>query len=102
MERKLATGLGLEFINISLNGKNNGGSYFFLDNLQLADLTLEVGKNIGDDVFISYSTPLDFHGETSLGMDYKLSPAFTVTTQLENFSFQKEDYKIRFGLELRF
>lgn len=102
IERKLATGLGLEYINISLNGENNGGSYFLLDNLRLADLTLEVGKNIGDDVFISYSTPLDLNGETSLGMDYKLSPTFTLTTQLENFSFRKEDYKIRFGLEFKF
>lgn len=102
IEHKIATGLGLEYINISLNGENNGGSYFLLDNLRLADLTLEMGKNIGDDVFISYSTPLDFNGETSLGMDYKLSPAFTFTTQLENFSFRKEDYKIRFGLELKF
>ena len=32
--------------------------YFFLEDLNLADLTLEVGKNIGDDLLITYSTPL--------------------------------------------
>jgi S1-C subfamily serine protease len=101
-EREIAEGLGLEFLRISFNNHRNDDSYFFLEDLHLADLTLEVGKNIGDDLLITYSTPLDFHGDANLTLDYKLSPEFTFSTQLENFSFKKEDYKIKFGLELRF
>ncbi|HOR42524.1 MAG TPA: translocation/assembly module TamB domain-containing protein, partial [Atribacterota bacterium] len=102
MERKLATGLGLEFIKISYNGESNGGSPFIFEDLHLADLTLEVGKNIGDDLFITYSTPLSFKGEKSLGMDFQLSPEFTFTTQFDTDFLKKQDYKIRFGLEIRF
>ena len=101
-EREIAEGLGLEFLRITFNNHRNDDSYFFLEDLNLADLTLEVGKNIGDDLLITYSTPLDFHGEASLTLDYKLSPEFTFSTQLENISFREEDYKIKFGLELRF
>ena len=101
-EREIAEGLGLEFLRISFNNHRNDDSYFFLEDLHLADLTLEVGKNIGDDLLITYSTPLDFHGEASITLDYTLSPEFTFSTQLENISFREEDYKIKFGLEFRF
>jgi hypothetical protein len=102
MERELAEDLGLEFIRISFNSEENADSHFFLEDLHLADLTLEVGKNIGDDLFITYSTPLDFHGETSLSLDYQVSSDFTFSTQLETYSLKQEDYKIKFGLEIRF
>jgi len=102
IEREIAEGLGLEFLRISLNNQENGGTPFFLEDLHLSDLTLEVGKNIGDNLLITYSTPLDFHGESSLGLDVKLAPDFTFSTQLETYSLKKEDYKIRFGLEIRF
>lgn len=102
VEREIAEGLGLEFLRISFNNQENGGTHFFLEDLHLSDLTLEVGKNIGDDLLITYSTPLDFQGETSIGLDYKLSPEFTFSTQLDAYSFKKEDYKIKFGLEIRF
>ncbi len=102
LEQEIAEGLGLEFIRISFDAQENTGSYFFLGDLHMADLTLEIGKNIGDDLFITYSTPLDFHGEAKLGLDYKLSSDFTFSTQWETYSFKKEDYKIKFGLEIRF
>lgn len=101
-EREIAEGLDLEFLRISFNNHRNDDSYFFLEDLHLSDLTLEVGKSIGDDLLITYSTPLDFHGEASLTLDYHLSPGFTFSTQLENISLREEDYKIKFGLEFRF
>ena len=102
MEREIAEGLGLEFLRISFNNHDDGSAHFFFEDLHLSDLTLEVGKNIGDDLLITYSTPLDFHGETSISLDYKITPDFTFSTQLDTYSFEKEDYKIKFGLEIRF
>ena len=43
-EREIAEGLGLEFLRITFNNHRNDDSYFFLEDLNLADLTLEVGK----------------------------------------------------------
>lgn len=103
MERGLAEGLGLEFIRFSYDiSESSTSNLFFLEDLALGDLTLEVGKSIGDDIFVTYSTPLDFHGETSLGIDYEISPSFTFSTQFDTYSLKEEDYRFKFGLEFRF
>ncbi|MDD4363122.1 MAG: translocation/assembly module TamB domain-containing protein, partial [Atribacterota bacterium] len=103
MERGLAEGLGLEFFRLSYDlPENTNGSLFFLDDLSLGDLKLEVGKNINEDLLITYSTPLDFHGETSFGINYEISPKFTFNSQLDTFSFKENDYRFKFGLEVKF
>ncbi len=103
MERELAEGMGLEFIRFSYDtSENSGSSLFFLEDLHLGDLTLEVGKSISDDLLITYSTPLDFHGDTSLGVEYQISSDFTLSTQFDTYSLKEEDYRFKFGLEIRF
>lgn len=103
IERELAEELGLEFIRLSYDmSEDSSGNLFFLENLHLEDLTLEVGKNISDDILLTYSTPLDFHGEASLGINYEISPSFTFNTQFDTFSLKKEDYRFKFGLEFKF
>ncbi len=103
MERELAEGLGLEFFRLSYDTSGNSGSQiFFLEDLHIGDLTLEIGKSIGDDLLITYSTPLDFHGETSLGIDYQISSDFKFSTQFDTYSIRDEDYRFKFGLEINF
>jgi len=103
LNRELAEELGLEFIRLSFDAsENSSGQAFFLEGLNLGDLTLEVGKNIGDDLLITYSTPLDFQGETSLGIDYQISSDFTFSTQFDAYSIRDEDYQFKFGLEIKF
>ncbi len=103
MERELAEGLGFEFINLSYDiSESSSSNLFFLEDINLGDLTLEVGKSISDDVFVTYSTPLDFQGETSLGIDYEISSNFTFSTQFDTYSLKEEDYRFKFGLEFRF
>ena len=103
LERGLAEGLGLEFIRFSYDiSESSTSNLFFLEDMELGDLTLEVGKSISDDIFVTYSTPLDFHGETSLGIDYEISPSFTFSTQFDTYSLKEEDYRFKFGLEFRF
>jgi len=103
MERELAEGLGFEFIRLSYDiSESSSSNLFFLEDINLGDLTLEVGKSISDDVFVTYSTPLDFQGETSLGIDYDISSSFTFSTQFDTYSLKEEDYRFKFGLEFRF
>jgi len=103
LERELAEGLGFEFINLSYDiSESSSSNLFFLEDINLGDLTLEVGKSISDDVFVTYSTPLDFQGETSLGIDYEISSNFTFSTQFDTYSLTEEDYRFKFGLEFRF
>jgi len=105
MERELAEGLGLEFIHLSYDESVNSDDHlFFLEDLNLKDLTLEVGKMANDNLLITYSTSLDFHGEKSLGLDYQISSDFSFSTQFETYSLniKEEDYRFKFGLEIRF
>jgi len=103
MERELAEGLGFEFIRLSYDvSEGSTNNRFFLEDINLGDLTLEVGRSISDDVFVTYSAPLDFQGETSLGIDYEISSAFTFSTQFDTYSLKEEDYRFKFGLEFRF
>jgi len=103
MERSLAEGLGFEFITFSYDiSENTNSNLFFLEDMNLGDLTLEVGKSITDDIFVTYSTPLDFTGETSLGIDYEISSSFTFNTQFDTYSLIEQDYRFKFGLEFRF
>jgi len=89
----------LNSYDISEDTHNN---LFFLEDMDLGDLTLEVGKSISDEIFVTYSTPLDFTGETSLGIDYDISSSFTFSTQFDTYSLKEEDYRFKFGLEFRF
>jgi autotransporter translocation and assembly factor TamB len=103
MERSLAEELGFEFIRFSYDiSEDTQSNLFFLEDMDLGDLTLEVGKSITDDIFVTYSTPLDFTGETSLGIDYEISSSFTFNTQFDTYSLKEEDYRFKFGLEFRF
>jgi hypothetical protein len=105
MERELAEGLGLEFIHLSYNESVNSDEHlFFLEDVNLKDLTLEIGKKANDNLLITYSTSLDFHGEKSLGMDYQISSDISFNTKFETYSLniKEEDYRFKFGLEIRF
>ncbi len=103
MERELAEGIGLEFIHLSYDNSENSDSHlFFLEDVNLEDLKLEIGKSIGDDLLITYSTSLSFRGESSLTMDYQVSSDLTFSTQFDTFSLKEEDFRIKFGVEIRF
>ncbi len=103
MEREIADQLGLDFLRISTETLETSDNQFFLsDGLNLEDLRLEVGKSIRDDLFITYSTPLDFYGESSLSIDYQIAPDFTLNTQFDTYSLKDEDYRFKFGLEINF
>jgi len=103
IERELANQLGLDFLRLSTENIDSSDNQFFLfDGFQIEDLTLEVGKRIEDDLFITYSTPLDFQGEGSISLDYQISPDFSLNTQFDTFSLKDKDYQFKFGLEINF
>jgi len=103
IERELANQLGLDFLRLSTEKIDTTDNHFFLfDGLQIENLTLEVGKSIKDELFITYSTPLDFQGESSISIDYQISPDFSLNTQFDTFSIKNEDYQFKFGLEINF
>ncbi len=103
MERELADQLGLDFLRLSTDDlRTSDGQSFLSENMDLADLTLEVGKTIQDDLFITYSTPLDFSGSSSININYQISPDFTLNTQFDTYSITDEDYRFKFGLEISF
>ena len=103
MERELAEELGLEFIRFHYDmPESSSTNLFILENLHPRDLKLEIGKNFGEDVLFTYSTSLDFVSETSLSIDYQISPTFSFSTQFDSYSITEEDYRFKFGLEVRF
>ena len=103
IERELAEQLGLDLLRLSTENLMTSDSQFpLLERMNLADLTLEVGKNIREDLFVTYKTPLDFQGEKSISIDYKISSDFTFNTQFDTFSLRDDDYRFQFGLKINF
>jgi len=105
MEREIAGQLGLNLLRLSVDNLITSDNQTLLfEGLNLADLTLEVGKNVGENLFITYKTTLDFQGEKSMGINYKLSSTFSFNTQLDTYSFslKENNYRLKFGLEFNF
>ncbi|GAB4116361.1 MAG: hypothetical protein Kow00103_11980 [Candidatus Caldatribacteriota bacterium] len=105
IEREIAGRLGLDLLRLSVDNLiTSDNKTLLFEGLNLADLTLEVGKNIGEKFFITYKTPMDFQGEKSMGIDYKLSSTFSFNTQLDTYSFslKENNYRLKFGLEFNF
>ncbi|MDD4363426.1 MAG: translocation/assembly module TamB domain-containing protein, partial [Atribacterota bacterium] len=103
IESGLAQQLGLDFLRLSTeNLFSDDDSIFLFEKMNLSSLKLEVGKNISDDFFISYTTPLDFQGEKIISIDYQVSSDLSLNTQFEGFSINDSDYRFKFGLNLRF
>lgn len=103
MERELAEQLGLDLLRLSTENLITSDSQFpLLERMNLADLTLEVGKNIREDLFVTYKTPLGFQGEKSFSIDYQLSSDFTFNTQFDTYSLRDDDYRFQFGLKINF
>jgi len=103
IERELADQLGLDFLRLSTDIlRTSDAQSFFSESMNLEDLRLEVGKTIGDDLFITYSTPLDFNASSTISIDYQISPDFTLNTEFDTYSITDEDYRFKFGLEISF
>ena len=103
LEREISSQLGLDLFSLSTeNLFTSDNQLFIFENMNLANLRLEIGKSITEDLFVTYETPLNFQGEKSINLNYRFSPDFTLSTQFDTFSLGNSDYRFQFGFEINF
>ena len=100
-ENQIANYLGLDVFRIETIFKEDGETTPFYD-LNFKTFGIEVGKNITEDLFLTYSTSLDGFSERSLGIDYQFKPDLSFTAEINTFALEENNSEIKIGLQFEF
>ena len=100
-ENQIANYLGLDFFRIEALLKEDTNITPFYD-LNFKSLGIEVGKNISEELFLTYSTTLDGISERSFGIDYQFKSDLSFNAELNTFELEKSGTEIRMGLKFGF
>ncbi len=100
-ENQIADYLGLDVFRIETIFKENSETTPFYD-LNFKTFGIEVGKNITEDLFLTYSTSLDGFSERSFSIDYQFKPDLSFTAEINTFALEENNSEIKMGLQFEF
>jgi len=100
-ENQIANYLGLDLFRIETIFKENSESTPFYD-LNFKTFGIEVGKNITEDIFLTYSTSLDGYSEKNFSIDYQYKPDLSFTAEINTFALEKNNTEIKMGIQFEF
>lgn len=100
-ENQIANYFGLDVFRVETIFKESNETTPFYD-LNFKTFGIEVGKNISEDLFLTYSTSLDGFSEKSFSLDYQFKPDLSFTTEINSFSSQENSSEIKIGIQFEF
>ena len=100
-ENQIANYLGLDVFRIETIFKEESEITPFYD-LNFKTFGIEVGKNITEDLFLTYSTSLDGFSERNFSIDYQFKPDLSFTAEINTFALEENNSEIKIGLQFEF